>query len=213
MGVADNLRWPGTSAPGLPVFATAGIISSELSVHVQRCTPRSLNQGMSADQSVINAFYEKVTSVATDGAKSVRKAALIMERMRFALPDRAHQIRRASIPLTLENRFRTFWDKVFSKRQALVPDLQNSAEWQMRFQTMENELKGQSDNDELPGEKQRFDSMATPASKFVALVQPFRTLVGTPEHRPAARPAGPVALARDAASNGCRACCRLDFKS
>ena len=152
-----------------------------------------LNQGMSADQSVINAFYEKVTSVATDGAKSVRKAALIMEsqifpNMRFALPDRVHQIRRASIPLTLENRFRTFWDKVFSKRQALVPDLQNSAEWQMRFQTMENELKGQSDNHELPGglkkalrtlsfARQRFDSMATPASTFVALVQPFALLL------------------------------------
>ena len=156
-------------------------------------TPLGSESESDRDDAVIDAFYKKVSSVATDGAKSMRKAALIMEsqlfpNMRFALPDRAHQIRRASIPLTLEKRFKGFWDNVFSKRHALVPDLQNSAQWQMRFQTMENELKSQRQNDELPGglkkalrtlsfAKQRFDSMTVPASKFVMLLQPFALLL------------------------------------
>ncbi|CAE7796563.1 unnamed protein product [Symbiodinium sp. CCMP2456] len=173
-------------------------LAESIKVAIERlATPLSSE----TDQSVIDAFYKKVTSVATDGAKSMRKAALIMEsqmfpNMSFALPDRAHQIRRASIPLTLENRFKAFWENVFSKRHALVPDLQNSAQWQMRFQTMENELKSQSENHELPGglkkalrtlsfAKQRFDSMATPASKFVTLIQPFALLLAhqSADHR------------------------------
>ncbi|CAE7284417.1 unnamed protein product [Symbiodinium sp. CCMP2592] len=169
-------------------------IAESIKTAIERlATPLGSESDSDRDVRVIQSFYDKVTSVSTDGAKSMRKCTLICEsqvfkNLRFALPDRAHQIRRASIPLTLEKRFRSFWDNVFSKRHALVPDLQNSAQWQMRFQTMENELKSQSQNDELPGglkkalrtlsfAKQRFDSCSLPASKFVLLLQPFALLL------------------------------------
>ena len=92
---------------------------------------------------VAQAFAKHVRSYASDGGKPMVKCGLLLRQhfpaMSLRILDRAHCIRRAALPLTIEEKFFQFWHHVFDKRHAVIPDLQNSAEWRLRFSLIQKD--------------------------------------------------------------------------
>ena len=86
---------------------------------------------------IADAFGARVRSYSSDGGKPMLKCGLLLRQhfpnMALRILDRAHCIRRAALPVTMEEKFFQFWHHVFDKRHAVIPDLQNSSEWRLRF--------------------------------------------------------------------------------
>ena len=86
---------------------------------------------------VADAFGERVRAYSSDGGKPMLKCGLLLRErfpnMALRIVDRAHCIRRAALPVTMEEKFFKFWHHVFDKRHAVIPDIQNSSEWRLRF--------------------------------------------------------------------------------
>ena len=147
--------------------------------------------GSEPDQAVLDKFRQCLRSYASDGGAPVRKCGqLLQERypqLKLMIHDRAHVIRRAALPLTLEEKFHTFWHHVFDKRHAVVPDLQNSSEWLLRLELIQRELLQHSPMSgrlrqairTIGFAKQRFDSFASPQAKYVALLVPIAILLAS----------------------------------
>ena len=99
--------------------------------------------GDAVDQELVQHFLSNVISCSTDGASAMRKSMSVMRvttlpNLRVMVIDRAHNIRRAGLPLTLESRFwrvlEAFWDRCSqpSKFRAMEASLPHAAEckWQ-----------------------------------------------------------------------------------
>ena len=151
-----------------------------------------------ADADVVNRFCQTLSSYSSDGGRPMRKCGRILQqrfpRLCLCLLDKAHTIRRAALPMTMEDRFRQRWLTTFEKRHALIPDLCNSEEWKLRLRILQAEVVKATGSMTGSGavagcpnlakavatmgfSKQRFDSYATPAAKFVALLLPIALLL------------------------------------
>ena len=138
--------------------------------------------GDAVDQELVQHFLSNVISCSTDGASAMRKSMSVMRvttlpNLRVMVIDRAHNIRRAGLPLTLESRFGEFW-KHF---ETVVPSLQNSEQWKLRFRTLQS-ANGNSESvkraiSTLSFAKQRFDSTAKPQSQYVCMLEPIALLL------------------------------------
>lgn len=95
--------------------------------------------------------------------------------------DMAHQVRIASKdPLSAQEGFKQQWDRLFSGKHALVPDIQNSEVWRSRLiAAQKNVLRScqaqGGDVDKVMQTfsfaKQRFDSTATPMLKYCCMIR------------------------------------------
>ena len=149
--------------------------------------------GEEVDDRVVQHFLENVRVYASDGGKPVRKAGqLLRQRMpslRIFIRDRAHAIRRASLPITFEENFEAFWHHVWDKRHAVIPDIQNSDEFKLRLLLIQKSMleeEGVVGSQALTRAlrtlsfaKQRFDSYASPQAKYVALLLPIAVLLAS----------------------------------
>ena len=93
----------------------------------------------------------------------------------------AHQVRIASKdPLHAQEPFQRQWERLFSARHALVPDIQYSEVWRSRLIAAQAEVlkscrtQGADINKILHTfsfAKQRFDSTATPMLKYCCMIR------------------------------------------
>ena len=59
----------------------------------------------------------------------------------WILRDPAHALRTsAETPIKLADCYASFWDDIFDKRHALVPDVQNSDAWRTRLMAMQRHI-------------------------------------------------------------------------
>ena len=145
------------------------------------------------DQDIVTAFCKAFVSVSADGHRANQKCMRILQSkfpgLRLLLLDRAHEIRRAALPITLQQHFQCYFEDVFGsagKKHALVPDLQNSDAWRLRFLLLQREIVSkvgslpanvQRASVTLSFARQRFDSCATPQARFVLLLLPLALLL------------------------------------
>lgn len=150
----------------------------------------------------------KVTTYTADGASAAQKAGKFLRlkcrNLSLILRDVAHALRRsAEDPLRREKVYGEFWSKIFDDRHALIPDIQNSAEWRHRLLLAQKHLL--ATDGQMGGRlavalkhfqfaKQRFDSAASPARKYCCLVVAIAILLAAQ----AADPRHPAALRKRA---------------
>ncbi|CAE7408076.1 unnamed protein product, partial [Symbiodinium sp. CCMP2456] len=98
-------------------------------------------------EACVAAFRSNLWTVASDGRRASGKCVAILQRsfvsVRVLFLDRAHQIRRASLPVSLQQTLQDYWNDIFGSvgvKHALVPDLQNSDQWRLRFQLLQKEV-------------------------------------------------------------------------
>ena len=145
------------------------------------------------EEACVQAFRKGLCSLATDGHKANAKCMRILQssfvNLKVLMLDRAHEIRRASLPVSLQETFQEYWNDIFGNvgvKHAVVPDLQNSDQWRLRFQLLQQEIIDKTGS--LPANvkkavlsltfaRQRFDSAATPQARFVLLLLPVALLL------------------------------------
>ncbi|CAE7037643.1 unnamed protein product [Symbiodinium sp. CCMP2592] len=145
------------------------------------------------NEACVAAFRSHLWTVASDGHRANGKCVAILQRsfvnVKVLFLDRAHQIRRAALPVSLQQTFQEYWDDIFGSvgvKHALVPDLQNSDQWKLRFALLQKELSVM--HGALPANfnrasvtlsyaRQRFDSASCPAAKFVLFMLPLALLL------------------------------------
>lgn len=132
----------------------------------------------------------KVMTYVADGAAAAQKCGKILRRtcpnLVIVLRDVAHAVRRsAEDPLRREQVCGEFWSKIFDDRHALIPDIQNSAEWRQRLVLAQKHVLAKDGNaggltvalKHFQFAKQRFDSAASPARKYCCLVVAIAVLL------------------------------------
>ena len=138
-----------------------------------------------ADQVSVRAVFSKVHTFLGDGAAPVQKCGALLRashcrNIAVVLRDPVHALRTStSEPLKRHGDFRNFWDEIFDRKHALVPDVQHSDAWQRRLVLAQQHVVKVSGHQggglkcalrHLSFAKQRFDSAAGPARKFCCLL-------------------------------------------
>ncbi|CAE6934355.1 unnamed protein product [Symbiodinium natans] len=158
-----------------------------------------MGKGQQPDVDVMQRFKEVLSSYSSDGGRPMRKCGKLLQqgypRLVLCLLDKAHNVRRASLPITMEENFKSWWHAVWGSKHSLIPDLQNSSEWRMRFHVLQQavlkasgnmagQAQGASEHNNLAAAiktlsfaKQRFDSFSSPQGKFIALLLPVALLL------------------------------------
>ena len=145
------------------------------------CTPR----GDVCDENLVAHVFERIYTYVSDGAAPAQKCGRLLtqhcKNLAWVLRDPAHAIRTSlETPIQIVDCYASFWDDVFDKRHALVPDVQNSDAWKCKLMAMQRHIicsKGtqgarvQTVLRHLAFAKQRFDSCVGPARKFCILLQ------------------------------------------
>ena len=100
--------------------------------------------------------------------------------LNLLLRDPVHALRTSTTePLKISANFQEFWEDIFNKRHALVPDIQNSVAWQRRLVLAQQhviEVTGKQGGGitcalrHLSFAKQRFDSATGPARKCCCML-------------------------------------------
>ena len=127
----------------------------------------------------------KVHTFLGDGASSLQKAGVLLRAgplpsLNLLLRDPVHALRTSTTePLKISANFQEFWEDIFNKRHALVPDIQNSVAWQRRLVLAQQhviEVTGKQGGGitcalrHLSFAKQRFDSATGPARKCCCML-------------------------------------------
>ena len=138
-----------------------------------------------ADRTQFRAVLGKVRTFLGDGASSVQKCGALLKasvcrNIVLVLRDPVHAMRTStSEPLKRHGDFQAFWEEIFDKRHALVPDVQHSDAWQRRLVLAQQHVLKVSGRQggglacplrHLSFAKQRFDSATGPARKFCCLL-------------------------------------------
>ena len=146
------------------------------------------------DRVAAQAVLSKVHTFLGDGAASVQKCGALLRasacrNIAVILRDPVHAMRTStSEPLKRHGDFQAFWEDVFDKRHALVPDIQHSDAWRRRLVLAQNHVltvSGQQGGGlqcalrHLSFAKQRFDSATGPARKFCCLLAAIVILLVT----------------------------------
>ncbi|CAE7340466.1 unnamed protein product, partial [Symbiodinium microadriaticum] len=159
--------------------------------------------GGDPDVDVINRVKQTLTSYASDGGAPMKKCGKLLQWQRnfpnlcLILQDKAHNIRRASLPLTMEANFKKWWADTYESKTSIIPSLQNSHEWRQRFIVLQQKVLREAGDlaasasggaapamnnlrravETLSFAKQRFDSFSSPQGKFICLVLPICLLL------------------------------------
>lgn len=144
------------------------------------------------DEEAFHQICSKVQHYASDqGAAAAKCGQLLSQQSQqsqqpqlkliWVSADMAHQVRIATKdPLHAVEGFQVQWDRLFSGRHALVPDIQHSEVWRSRLIAAQKEVlrscqtQGADVNKVLQTfsfAKQRFDSTATPMLKYCCMVR------------------------------------------
>ena len=142
----------------------------------------------------LGKICSRVRHYASDQGTSAHKAGELLS-CRAELPnllwiscDMAHQVRiAAKDPLHANEEFEKQWERLFNKRHALIPDIQNSEVWKSRLIAAQKAVLA-SNSPSCPScpldkvlhtfsfAKQRFDSTATPMMKYCCLLRAIALL-------------------------------------
>ena len=139
------------------------------------------------DEDAYQQMCSKVRHYASDQGASAAKCGQLLSQLPqlpnliWLSADMAHQVRIASKdPLHAQEPFQRQWDRLFSARHALVPDIQYSEVWRSRLIAAQAEVlkscrtQGADINKILHTfsfAKQRFDSTATPMLKYCCMIR------------------------------------------
>ena len=139
------------------------------------------------DEEAFHQICSRIQHFASDQGGSVLKCGQVLSQrpqlssLLWLSQDAAHQVRIASKdPLTAQEAFKRQWDRLFSERHALVPDIQNSEVWRSRLIAAQKmvlrgcESQGGDVNKVMQTfsfAKQRFDSVATPMFKYCLMLR------------------------------------------
>ena len=145
----------------------------------------------SYDEASFSEIASKVKHYASDqGAAALKAGHLLTQRPQlpklvWASADPAHQVRIASKdPLHARDRFKAQWERLFSAKHALVPDIQNSTVWKSRLVACQQEVLrcgGQAPDVQkvlqtFSFAKQRFDSTSLPLLKYCCMLKAIALL-------------------------------------
>ena len=139
------------------------------------------------DEDAFATICRHVQHYASDQGSSAHKCGQLLSlrpelcSIAWVSCDMAHQVRIASKdPLHAEESFSTQWERIFSAKHALVPDLQNSEVWKSRLVAAQREVLRSCGSQgggldhclrSLSFAKQRFDSTSTPMLKFCLMLR------------------------------------------
>ena len=151
------------------------------------CTPL----GDVCDEQLVTRVLERIYTYVSDGAASAQKCGrLLMQHCKnlvWIQRDPAHAVRTSlESPIQIVDCYASFWEDVFDKRHALVPDVQNSDAWRSKLMAMQHHIIGERGRQgarvesvlrHLSFAKQRFDSCVGPARKFCILLAALTMLL------------------------------------
>ena len=105
------------------------------------CTPL----GDECDEPLVTHILDRVFTYVSDGASSALNCGRLLtqhsKNLVWILIDPAHALRTsAESPTKLVDCYASFWDDMFDKRHALVPDVQNSDAWRTRLMAMQRHI-------------------------------------------------------------------------
>ena len=139
------------------------------------------------DKEALERICGRIQHFASDQGASVLKCGQVLTQrpqlsnLLWLSADAAHQVRIATKdPLSAQEGFKRQWDRLFSERHALVPDIQNSEVWRSRLIAAQKvvlrscQTQGADVNKVLQTfsfAKQRFDSVATPMLKYCCMLR------------------------------------------
>ncbi|CAE7204721.1 unnamed protein product [Symbiodinium natans] len=177
-GVAAVLKYhgtmTGTTTRDLEEDYGIKVADSVKAAFQMLCTP----EGDDTNDALLQHILNTVKACTTDGAAAMKKSMALMRgrclpNLSVTIVDRAHQIRRAALAITLEPRFKSFWDH-FGR---VIPALQNSDAWRLRFAVLQREAPTMPNLRRavttLSYAKQRFDSSATPQARYCLMLEPI----------------------------------------
>ena len=144
------------------------------------------------DEDAFRQICSKIRRYASDQGASAAKSGQILSQlpelpsMVWLSADMAHQVRIASKdPLHAMEAFQRQWERLFSARHALVPDIQYSEVWRARLIAAQKQVlkscasQGADISSVLHTfsfAKQRFDSTCTPLLKYCCMIRAIALL-------------------------------------
>ncbi len=151
------------------------------------CTPL----GDECDEPLVTHILDRVFTYVSDGASSALKCGRLLtqhcKNLVWILRDPAHALRTsAESPIKLADCYASFWDDIFDKRHALVPDVQNSDAWRTKLMAMQRHIIADRGTQgarvetvlrHLSFAKQRFDSCVTPSRKICIMLMSLAMLL------------------------------------
>ncbi|CAE7368948.1 unnamed protein product, partial [Symbiodinium sp. KB8] len=159
------------------------------------------------DEEALQAIQQRVQHFSADQCAAVQKCGKLLasgsslQQVVWVSADPAHQIRIATKdPLHAQESFQQQWERLFSAKHALIPDIQHSEVWRARLQAAQQYVlsmygKQGADVDKVMSTfsfaKQRFDSTSTPMMRYCCVIRAVAILCamqaadarGTPEVR------------------------------
>jgi hypothetical protein len=158
-------------------------------VHAIRalCTPL----GDTCDEQLVSHILDHIFTYVSDGAAPAMKCGRLLTQhctnLAWILRDPAHAVRTAAeSPIQLVDCFASFWEDVFDKRHALVPDVQNSDAWRSKLMAAERHIVAEKGTQgarvetvlrHLSFAKQRFDSCVAPSRKVCIMLTSLTLLL------------------------------------
>ena len=151
------------------------------------CTPL----GDVCDEQLLVRVLERIYTYVSDGAAPALKCGRLLTRhcknLVWILRDPAHAVRTSlESPIQIVDCYASFWEDIFDKRHALVPDVQNSDAWRSKLMAMQRHIIDSKGTQgarvdgvlrHLAFAKQRFDSCVGPARKFCILLAALAMLL------------------------------------
>ncbi len=146
------------------------------------------------DEQLVATVLAKIHTFCADGASSVQKCGALLKAgpcpgITLILRDPAHAVRTSlQEPVKGHESFADFWESIFDSRHALVPDIMNSEKWRSRLFLAQKHVlikKGAQGGglasalQHLSFAKQRFDSAAAPARKYVCMLSAIAIVLVT----------------------------------
>ena len=189
----DPKSWAGSVSGCLGVLRRGGNfeqkelrdVDEDYSREMAASVVRAIERLCGGNGAAATGICEKVVIGVADGGAPAQKclkflATGAMKNMLWAGRDRAHALRIATAgALTAEDHFRAWWEDVFNKQHALIPDIRNSDEWMSKLILCQKTVLGESGSQGghcvavqrvINFAKQRFDSMASPQRQFCVLL-------------------------------------------
>jgi len=144
------------------------------------------------DEGLFEHLCRSVHIYASDGCPAALKTGRMLKRnhlvnIAFMVRDPAHAIRIAARdPLHAEERFGSFWTRVFDSKHALIRDIQCSDQLRAKLESCQERVREvlgsqggglQSILKHLAAAKQRFESFASPARRYCLLLNALALLL------------------------------------